>query len=375
MNDKDIEILNDYSMIDDITKNTFLSNVDSDVKYYSHYFKKEFDFKWLDIIEDTLKYIDNILKEPKLFIYNSEEVIQIEKSKKVSVESVIHLSQHSNFVSQINNETGEIRPSKILNVTREETMDIYENRFIYTLINKTVEFINKYGNISLIGNTSINNKSLSYNAETKKDDEFINIKLNIESLENNTAAGKEKYKKVTSRIKEVNEMLNSFKNSTLYKTLASLNVPEVKSPIRKTNVILKNPNFQKAEKLWVFLENYNKDIKKETKYLKNFSDDINIKEKLDNIFLMDYFVLLNDSKNNKNPNEEDINLNYLCHSIKNYLGYNTFMDEEKFIKLMRSEYQKVRKHQEKNYKEIRATIEKDLANYETIRSQFNDLLS
>lgn len=375
MNDKDIEILNDYSLIDDITRNTFLSNVDSDVKYYSHHFKKEFDFKWLDIIEDTLKYIDNILKEPKLFIYNSEEVIQIEKSKKVSVESVIHLSQHSSFVSQINNETGEIRPSKILNVTREETMDIYENRFIYTLINKTIEFINKYGNISLIGNTSINNKSLSYNAETKKDDEFINIKLNIESLENNTAAGKEKYKKVTSRIKEVNEMLNSFKNSTLYKTLASLNVPEVKSPIRKTNVILKNPNFQKAEKLWVFLENYNKDIKKETKYLKNFSDDINIKEKLDNIFLMDYFVLLNDSKNKKNSNEEDINLNYLCHSIKNYLGYNTFMDEEKFIKLMRSEYQKVRKQQEKNYKEIRTTLEKDLTNYDTIRSQFNDLLS
>lgn len=42
-----------------------------------------------------------------------------------------------------------------------------------------------------------------------------------------------------------------------------------------------NPNFQRAEYLWGFLENYDKNIKHETKYLKNYSSDSKVKDKLD----------------------------------------------------------------------------------------------
>lgn len=375
MNDKEIEILNDYNNIPENTKNSFLSNVESDVKYYTHFFKCEYDFKWLTVIEDTLKYIDNILKDPKVFILNNEEVVQIEKSKKVSVESVIHLSQHSNFVNKIDAETGEVRPSKILNVIREETMDIYENRFIYTLINRAIEFVETYGVLALEGNKSINNKSLNYNAKTKKDNEFINIKLNIESLEDSNSKSKEKTRKITERIKSVRDTLNSFRSTPLYKTLSSMHVPEVKSPIKKTNVILKNPNFQRAEYLWGFLENYDKNIKHETKYLKNYSSDSRVKDKLDSVFLMNYSILLNEISKDNNDNIEEANLNFFKNSITTYLSFDTFIDEEKFLKLVKNEYQHIRKKQEHDFKEIKAIIEHDLCMYDVYKNRINEVFN
>ena len=366
MKNDELQLFNDYSNISDTQKNVFLSNIESDLKYNVHYFKCEYDFTWLDVMEDTIRYIENITKEPKVFILNNEEIVQVEKSKKISVESVVHLTQHSGFVSKYDEKTGEIRPSKILNITREETMDIYENRFIYTLINKMVDFIENYGILALENNSSMNNKTLSYNAQTKKNDEFINIKLNIESLEDKSISNKEKAKKINERIIDIRNKVHALRNTMFYKTLKDLNVMEVKSPIKKTNIILKNPNFQRAEYLWHFLETYDKNIKKETKYSRNYSNSREIEKKLNTAFLINYSIIGNKEilENNTEEEVDEINLNYLKHNISNYLTHDTFIEEEKFLKIIKAEYKKIRAKQEKDYKEIRKIIATDLKEYE-----------
>lgn len=374
MNNDELKLLNDYSNISNNKKNEFLANIESDLNYKVHYYKCEYDFSWLDVMEDTLKYLDNIVKEPKVFILNNEEIVQVEKSKKVSVESVVHLTQHSGFVSKYDQKTGEIRPSKILNITREETMDIYENRFIYTLINKMVDFIENYGVLALESNNSMNNRTLSYNAKTKNAGEFVNIKLNIESLEDKSVNDKGKSLKINERIVAVRDRVNALRNSTFYKTLKSLNVIEVKSPIKKTNVILKNPNFQRAEYLWHFLETFNKDIKKETKYLKNYSNNREIENKLNTSFLINYAIFEANKLENKEVNEEELNLNFLKHNINTYLQNDPFISEANFIKLLKKEYSKIRKGQEKNYKDIKKIIDKDINDYETKISSIREIL-
>ena len=76
--------------------------------------------------------IDNIFENPKRFIVSQDEILNIEKSKKVGVETVKHLSKHTNFISEVDEETGDIKPEKLLNELKEETFNTYENRFIYT---------------------------------------------------------------------------------------------------------------------------------------------------------------------------------------------------------------------------------------------------
>lgn len=376
MFDKSNELINNYSKLSESVKNNFYANLESDFKFNTHFLKREFDFTWLDVMEDAIKYIDNILMNPKMFILNNEEIVVVEKSKKVSVESVVHLTQHSNFISEYNPKTGDIRPSKILNITREETMDIYENRFIYTLILHMSTFLEKYGVLALEGSSSINNKNLSYTAKTRSGDESINIKLNIDSIENKTSKLTSKSLAINSRIEALRDKVNSFRHSQLFKTLSQMKVPEVKSPIKKTNVILKNPNFVKAEGLWYFLETFDKNIKKETKYTKNYSDNTIVNDDLDFSFLINYALIKNVSeKNNESSiNLDEVNNTALKNCIENYLTFNTFISEDKFIKIISDEYKKIRRDQQVKFEKIESLIVGDLNEYNINKNKALDIL-
>ena len=66
---------------------------------------------------------------------------EIEKYGESTFESIKHLAKHTNFISEYKEEEDFIKPSKLLNVLKEETFNTYENRFIYTLIDMLTKFI------------------------------------------------------------------------------------------------------------------------------------------------------------------------------------------------------------------------------------------
>ena len=79
------------------------------------------------------------------------------------------------------------------------------------------------------------------------------------------------------RLAKVKVQLDGFFGTELMTTLSKLHVEKVRSPIRKTNVILKNPNFRKAEELWNYIQTYvNKDNNVVDK--KNYYDEGNLKD-------------------------------------------------------------------------------------------------
>lgn len=76
--DKDeIELLEET-----ISSDIFINNTNAILSVKKDYEKKEYDYEWIDMIDETLPYLDNILRNPKRFIVNEEEVVQVEKSKK-----------------------------------------------------------------------------------------------------------------------------------------------------------------------------------------------------------------------------------------------------------------------------------------------------
>ena len=56
-------------------------------------------------------------------------------SKRINEESIKHLAQHTQLIQSVGKDNMP-QPVKILNVYKEETYDLYENRFISTLIKK-----------------------------------------------------------------------------------------------------------------------------------------------------------------------------------------------------------------------------------------------
>ena len=185
-----------------------------------------------------------------------------------------------------------LNQKKILDVRNEETYNIYENRFLYTLIDSLLKFVLEKE--KLLNNFELSDeKVLEYSGKTVTDYEKLNIELKISSETLPSAKVdkkiKEEIKKIKARIKRIKEYIGSWQKSEMYKALEKAHVSFIKPPIKKTNIILKNPNFRIAVKLWEYLLKFEEDEDKK----ENTESDGNdiLKGFLDHSYLIDYFVL------------------------------------------------------------------------------------
>ncbi len=286
----------------DVTK--FTNNTRSSLAVSTDINKVEVDFEWLDIMEDTIHYIDNILRNPNRFIINEEEIVKIELARRTTVESIKHLARHTNYIQKIE-DNGDVKPSKILNTNKDESYDTYENRLIYTLINNMRNFV-EIKKKSIITESSLKDvKKAKYTAKSSIGKEQIFVELNYTSslIDKKGPNGE---MPIEERIKRLDDDITMLCNTEVYKTLRKLHVARVIPPIKKTNVILKNTNFQYAMRLWDYLQNHVADDTKNVKSKKNYEDNGILKEYFNNTFLMDYLAMSTLSEKATRKNEKEI---------------------------------------------------------------------
>ena len=218
---------------------------------------KTFDMEWVEMIEDSIVSLDNIVRNPRKFIVQEEDIVDISLARAISTESVKHLAQHTNFISSVDKD-GMVTPNKILNVTKEESFEVYENRFIYTLLRNLNNFITR--RLDAIKAAYINDNVLELDVDTSiftgKTRVFYKLELigalpidEVKAMENDDLS-------VVERIAKVQRIVMDFLSSPFAKQM--VNSAPVRPPITRTNVILKNPDFKKALVLWQFVESYTK---------------------------------------------------------------------------------------------------------------------
>ena len=217
---------------------------------------KVVDHDWIDFIEDALPSLDTIVRNPRKFIVVEEDIIDISLAKSITKESVKHLATHTNFISAVDGDR--VIPSKILNVQKEESYEIYENRFIFTLLKKLQEFVNK--RYELIKKSLVDSDvtQISLESKYKLDEAQLAFRLDtianmgFEEITNLQTEDLNEYE----RIARMENIVNGFMGSQFAKEMKSSS--PVRPPITHTNVIKKDPNFKKALKLWEFVFSYDK---------------------------------------------------------------------------------------------------------------------
>ena len=365
-----------YNSTSDEVKEKFLDNVDSRLEVKNKFKKVIYDYSWLTKMEDTMYYLDNIMRNPKKFIINEEEVVKVEKSKKVTVESIRHLTQHTSYIQEYNQETGEVKPSKILNINKEEDYDMYENRFIYTLLINMKMFISRVSDACVNGSSIYSSKNIKYSATTTYNSERIGIDVSLNSLDNqNLSPTSETGLSISQRIEKVRLQLANFMNSDLIKNLEKAHVSLVRSPIKRTNVILKNPNFQKAMELWSFLEAYDFNNVFEQNVDDEYEDATNFRDNMDDSFLLDYLVMV-DMLNNGNDSTglNVISSYYINKIIKTYVDNNNDVNEDDFVKMLRDEFRIIRKNKDVKLNRIRRIYNRDIDKYKKMIKNCVDIL-
>lgn len=214
---------------------------------------KVVDERWLTVVEEGIEAIFNIVDKPRRFIATTEEVVPVALAKKITADSVRHLSQNTQFIAS--NEAGEIQPTRILNVTSEESFDLYENRFVYHLIQRLFAFVDKRTDVIFwsTGDETCNVMSM----ESKVDDAYEEISYKVEMTIKNRQSYVENdtdHMDLFKRIDRVRRMSRTLRTSSFCDIMNGC--ARVHSPIQRTNLMMKDPNYRKCYQLWQFIESY-----------------------------------------------------------------------------------------------------------------------
>ncbi len=373
-----LKVLDLYNNSSEKENEKFNSKINSTLEVKLDYDKVDTDTEWLDIMEDTIRYLDNILRNPNRFIVNEEEVIKIELARRVTVESIKHLSRNTNLIQDYDKKSGDVKPSKILNINKEESFNTYENRFIYSLIQNMKSFIARKKSMNQVQESSTlkDNKTLTYNATSKIGDEDVKINMQLDSkIDNNNPVKDESGLSVNDRIEKLELQITDLTNSDVYKNLARLHVALVTSPIKKTNVILKNVNFQYAVKLWNYMQENIDGKSKRIQDTKTYQDTGDLKNYIDESFLLNYLAM--DTLNKKNVDEkkkeeikEQANQRIVNTMLDQMLSIDENLTEDELKNIVIKQYEVIKYKNITNIKSLYNIFNKQLDKYLT---KFNNL--
>ena len=230
------------------------------VYLYEKYIERNVDLDWVEMIEQTIIPLDTIIRNPRRFIKNEEEILPIEMVKNVTTEGIRHLAQHTNMIATVKGD--EVTPQRMLNIHKEESFETYENRFIYTLLQKLQYFLDKrlQALMAKTGAQDMLEMRLDGKFDTGKDqiayklefsyttphvdlaDEDLKINADVSTLSS------------MQRVERIRRILYDFMGSQLIRTLEGCAL--VRPPLTMTNVLTKNQDFKKAVELWMFIERY-----------------------------------------------------------------------------------------------------------------------
>lgn len=232
-----------------------LSKANNRFQFSNRKMEKLVDLRWVDAIDDALEGFQNIIANPRNRIQEDELIVNVAHARKAGSDVVRHLAQHSLLVEDFQEDTGDVRPSKLMQKYREDSTEMYENRLVFTVLEHAYHFVrirhealfeamhDEYGaKLKVLS-------EMESATETVRFDTYLRIRKKDSALETD-----EKNAEVFSRIDRIYRLLTSFMNSPFAEQLKK--VSRVKGVVNKTNVLKRNPDYKKIVKLWEFLRGY-----------------------------------------------------------------------------------------------------------------------
>lgn len=215
----------------------------------------------LEEIQRVMPFIMRIFDKPRTFIRSSAEKVPIDTAKRINYMAISKLTRDSS--DWYARTTLTVKPKNVMAEVSEETLDLYENRFVCTLVDKLMEVIQE-------------NKRACEEDLKKYRDDITLIALEREYQLNESTRFYNKITKMSAKIGreyELNTYLSTLNNRlnilrNLEKKILALRTSDlyhefrlkkrVKDPIQKTNIILFDQSYNQAYRLWNYLKDTHK---------------------------------------------------------------------------------------------------------------------
>ena len=111
-----------------------IAHAENEIQFSNRRMEKWVDRTWVDNIEGSLGAFQKIIATPRNVIHEEELIVNVANAKKGGPDVVVHLAQHASLVEKYDPSTGDVRPSKLMQKYREDSIGLYENRLVYTVL-------------------------------------------------------------------------------------------------------------------------------------------------------------------------------------------------------------------------------------------------
>ncbi len=232
-----------------------LSKADNEFQFSNRKLEKVVDLVWVDTINGALGAFQNIVGNPRNVIKEEELIVSIANAKKAGPETVRHLAQHAALVDEYHEETGDIRPGRLMQRYREDTIGIYENRLVFTAMEYAYRFVKIRHDALFEAMSDEFGAKLKVRSDMDSATEHVHMDMFLHIKEVDSALETDdKNSQVFATISRMYRILGSFMNTGFAQQLSQL--PRIKGKINITNVLKKNKDYHKILELFNFLKNY-----------------------------------------------------------------------------------------------------------------------
>ncbi len=232
-----------------------IDRAENEFQFSNRRSEKVIDPKWVDAIDATLKAFENIIANPRNVIKEDEIIVNVAHAKRAGQDVVRHLAQHGSYVDAYDERSKEVTPNRLMQKVRDDSSELYENRFVYTVLESAHHFVRiRYEALFEAMGDEFGAKlkmqsDLDCASETIHFDMFMHIKEKQTALEID-----EKNGDMLAAVARLYRVLTMLMNTPFAVQMSRL--PRVKGVITKTNVLKKHPDYKAVVRLWEFLKAY-----------------------------------------------------------------------------------------------------------------------
>jgi len=232
-----------------------ISHADNQFQFSNRKAIKTVDLNWVDAIEESLPAFQSIISSPRNVIREEELIVNVANAKKAGSDVVRHLAQHASLVEDFDEGRGDVRPSRLMQKYREDSVGLYENRLVFTALEQAFQFV-KIRHDALFSAMSDEfgaKLKIESNMDSATEQVHLDMFLHIKEIEGALETD-DKNRDVFDRISRMYRVLGVLMTSQFAQQMSKLQ--RVKGSITKTNVLKKNPSYKKILQLFEFLHGY-----------------------------------------------------------------------------------------------------------------------
>lgn len=259
---------------------TAMANAQNEIQFSNRRMEKIVDTEWIEAIEQVLAAFQNIIENPRNVIREDELIVNVANAKKTGSDVVRHLATHASLVEDFEEDTGNVRPNRVMQKYREDSIgQVYENRLVFTTLENAYQFVKIRHDALMEAMSDEFGAKLKFKSDMESATEAVHMDmfLHIRDIDGILDTD-DKNREIFNRISRLYRILSNDMNTHFARHMAKY--PRVKGSVTKTNVLKKNKNYRAIMELFDFLRSYDnigytiKVIEQNPVIDENFQEDI-----------------------------------------------------------------------------------------------------